>query len=220
MNAIDAYLAELRRALRFRLLLVRNRLLAEAESHLRESAEALRRAGWAPDDAEREAVARFGSPEKVASEAARAAGAVGFFPAALVLLVALGLSVLPLYAIPENTLPAAPWAERPGYLTWKLYASLGAYGAAVGALLFALAAAWRGWPRVALVALLTSAAALAVSMAVGAVLAVQWVGAVPDSGTTLALVLPAIALTGIFAAAAVALAVLHPPPSAAQIRRR
>lgn len=219
MSTIDSYLAELRRTLRFRLLL-RERLLAEAESHLHESAAALRRAGRAPDDAEREAVARFGSPEALASEAVHAAGPAVLFRAALLLLVALALYVLPLYAIPENTLPAAPWAQRPGYLTWKLYASLSAYGVAAGTALLALAAAWRRRTRVALFALVTSAAALALSAIVGTVLAVQWVDAVSGSGSTLALVLPAIALTSILAFVAVALAVLHAPPTAAQRDRR
>jgi hypothetical protein len=101
---IDSYLADLRRALRLRLLL-RRRLLAEVEGHLRESAEELRRSGRPAEDAEREAVARFGSPEGVAAAAVRAAWPRSLVPAALLLLGALMLHVLPLYGIPENTLP-------------------------------------------------------------------------------------------------------------------
>jgi len=207
---IDSYLADLRRALRARFFLQR-RLLAEVEDHLRESAEELRRSGLAAEDAEREAVARFGPPKAVAAEAVRAAWPRSLVPAALLLLGTLMLFVFPLYAIPENTLPPAPWAERPGYLTWKLYASLAAYGVSLGAVLVAAGAAWRGWARVALGALATSLAAFGVSAALGTALAVQWVEAVPGSGTTLALALPATALTVILGTAAAAMAALHAP---------
>jgi hypothetical protein len=209
-GVIDSFLADLRRALRSRLLL-RRRLLAEVEGHLRESAEELRRSGRPAEDAEREAVARFGSPEGVAAAAVRAAWPRSLVPAALLLLGALMLHVLPPYGIPENTLPRAPWATRPGYLTWKLYASLGAYGVSLGAVLLAAGAAWRGWARVALGALATSLTAFAVSAALGVALAVQWAGAVPGSGTALALSLPATALTTGLAALAVVVAALHAP---------
>jgi len=207
---IDSYLADLRLALRSRFLL-RRRLLAEVEDHLRESAEELRRSGLAADDAEREAVARFGSPKAIATEAVRAAWPRSLVPAALLLLGSLLLFVFPLYGIPENTLPPAPWDTRPGYLTWKLYASLAAYGVSLGAVLLAAGAAWRGWARVALGAFATSIAALGVSAALGITLAVQWAQAVPGSGTTFALVLPATALTLILATAAAAMAALHTP---------
>jgi hypothetical protein len=217
VSPIDAYLAELRRALRFHPVR-RHRLLAEVKSHLRESTDALRGIGHAADEAEREAVARFGSPSAVASEAVRAAGPVGLLWASLLLLGALALYLLPLYAIPENTLPPPTWAERPGYLTWKLYAALGAYGLATGAGLVALGAALRGYTRATLIALLTSTAAFAVSGVVGTVLAVQWADAVPGSGTTLALTLLATAAITAFAAGAVILAMLYRPPSARSAR--
>ena len=207
---IDSYLADLRRALRSRLFL-RRRLLAEAAAHLRESAEELRRSGRPAEDAEREAVARFGSPEPVAAAAVRAAWPRSLVPAALLLLGALMMYVLPLYGIPENTLPPAPWPTRPGYLTWKLYGSLGTYGVSLGAVLLAAGAAWRGWARVALGALATSLAAFAASAALATALAVQWAQAVPGSGTTLALVLPATALTLIPATGAAVTAALHAP---------
>lgn len=212
MRAIDAYLRELRREMRFRPIR-RRRLLAEVEGHLRDSAEALGRAGRAPDEAGREAVTRFGPPGAVAAEAVRAAGPAGLSWAAGLLLTALAVFSLPLYAIPENTLPAAPWAERPGHLTWKLHAALAFYGVALAAALFALTASWLKLSRVALGALLVSAAALAVSAIAGTVLAVQWAAAVPGSGTTLALSLPATAVTGSIVAVATAVALLYGPPS-------
>jgi hypothetical protein len=203
-DVIDAYVAELGRMLRFRFLL-RRRLLVEVEGHLRDSARAL--------DSEREAVARFGPPEAVASAALRAVAPRGLFWAALLLLGTLSVYVLPLYAIPENTLPPAPWDERPGYLTWKLYTALTSFTVAGAAGLVSLACAWRGWSRTGLAALISSAAALALSSAVGTVLAFQWAAAVPGSTTTLMLVLPATALTACLGGLAVAVAILHAPAS-------
>jgi hypothetical protein len=47
------------------------RVLIEAEAHLAESTDALERGGLNPDDAAREALARFGSPDSVAQAAIR-----------------------------------------------------------------------------------------------------------------------------------------------------
>jgi len=44
----------------------RDRILAEVEDHLSQSVEALMRDGLPPDEAEREAVARFGNPSELA----------------------------------------------------------------------------------------------------------------------------------------------------------
>jgi hypothetical protein len=207
---IDAYLAELRRALRPRFLL-QKRLLAEAEAHLRDSADALRRSGVASEEAEREAVARFGPAKSVAADAITAAWPRSLLPAALLLLGALVAQVLPLYAIPENTLPPAPWVERPDYLTWKLYGSIGGSGVAFSVALVSLIAAWRGWGRAAAGALLMSLTAFAVSAALCSVLAVQWADAVPGSVTALALSLAAIAFTSLTAGLAATIGVVHAP---------
>jgi hypothetical protein len=207
---IDDYLAELRQALRWRFV-SRRRLLAEAEAHLRDSAAALRGSGLTDEAAEHEAVARFGSPRIVAAEVVRTAWPRSLVLSALVLLGALTVYFLPLYAIPENTLPPAPWVERPGYLTWKLYVSLGAYGFAVGAALFALAAAWRSRARVAAGALAAALAAFAASAALGTVLAVQWAAEVDGSGAMLAASLPAAALATVVAALAATIAVVQAP---------
>ena len=95
--------------------------------------------------------------------------------------------MLPLYGIPENTLPPAPWDERPAHLTWKLYVSVGAFAIAVPFALIAVAAAWLRLRRTTLVALTLAGGSLVVSAVVGAVGAVQWAQAVPGSGTTLVL---------------------------------
>ncbi len=178
------------------------RVVAESRDHLLE---------LAAEEDEHGAVARFGPPQEIAVEVARGVQPVVLFRSTLVFLGALALFVLPLYAIPENTLPPAPWDERPGYLTWKLYVSLGAFGVAVPAALIAVAAAWRRRRRIALASLSLAGTSLAVSAAVGAIGAVQWAQAVPGSGTTLVLTLVATACLGGVAAASLA--------SAGRVRR-
>ena len=177
---IDSYLTELAVELDFHRVGRRRsaRILAEARDHLLE---------LAVEHGEEEAVERFGPARQLAAEAARAARPVVLFRSTLVFAAALALFVLPLYGIPENTLPPAPWDERPAHLTWKLYVSIGAFAFAVPLALIAVAAAWLRWRRTALVALALAGSSLAVSAAVGMVVAVQWAQAVPGSGTTLLL---------------------------------
>ena len=194
---IDSYLTELAVELDFHGVGSRRaaRILAEARDHLLE---------LAVEHGEEEAVERFGPARQLAAEAARAARPVVLFRSTLVFAAALALFVLPLYGIPENTLPPAPWDERPAHLTWKLYVSLGAFAVAVPLALIAVAAAWLRRRRTALVALTLAGSSLAVSAAVGAVGAVQWAQAVPGSGTTLLLSLGTTAFLGTVAAASLA----------------
>jgi hypothetical protein len=168
---------------------LRRRILAESEDHLRSDPEA---------------ASRFGSPRRVAVEAARVAHPRMLLRSALAYAAVVALFVLPLYGIPENTLPPAPWSERPDYLTWKLYVAEAAWLVALGAAAAAVLLAWRRFPRAALAALACSAIALAVAAGIGSVGAVQWTDAVPGSGTTLALSLAATAVLGCAAAGALA----------------
>ena len=114
---------------------------------------------------------RSKSPSKFAL--AGAARPCLFRVEAVVFLVALALFVLPLYAIPENTLPPAPWDRAPGISDVKLYVSLGAFVLAVPG------GADRGRRRVAatrfiaLASLSLAGTSLAVSAAVGAIGAVS-----------------------------------------------
>jgi len=71
-DAVDRYLEALLLELRGRATGVR-RILDEAEDHLRESVEAGIADGLAPDEAERRAIERFGSPQLVARRLARGA---------------------------------------------------------------------------------------------------------------------------------------------------
>ena len=203
-GVIERYLLDLAAQLAFHGVPRRRaaRVVTESRDHLIE---------LAAEEGEHGAVARFGPPQKIAVDVARAVQPVVLFRSTLVFLVALALFVLPLYAIPENTLPPAPWDERPGYLTWKLYVSLVAFGVALPAALIAVAAAWRRRRLIALVSLSLAGTSLAVSAAVGAIVAVQWAQAVPGSGTTLVLTLLATACLGGVAAASLA--------SAGRVRR-
>jgi hypothetical protein len=203
-GVIERYLLDLRAQLAFYGVPRRRaqRVVAESRDHLIE---------LAAEEDEHSAVARFGSPQRIALEVARAMQPVVLFRSTLVFVGALALFVLPLYVIPENTLPPAPWDERPDYLTWKLYVSLGAFGVALPAALIAVTAAWRRRRRIALASLSLAGAALAVSAAVGAIGAVQWAQAVPGSTTTLVLSLVATACLGGVAAASLA--------SAGRVRR-
>jgi hypothetical protein len=194
---IDSYLTELAVELDFHGVGSRRatRILAEARDHLLE---------LAVEHGEEEAVERFGPARDLAREAARTARPVALLRSTLVFAAALALFVLPLYGIPENTLPPAPWDERPAHLTWKLYVSVGAFAIAVPLALFAVAAAWLRLRRTTLAALALAGTSLAVSAVVGAVGAVQWAQAVPGSGTTLLLSLGATAFLGSVAAASLA----------------
>jgi hypothetical protein len=203
-GVIERYLVDLSAQLAFYGVRGRRakRIVAESRDHLLQ---------LAAGEGEQGAVALFGPSQVIAVEVARAVQPVVLFRSALVFLGALALFVLPLYAIPENTLPPAPWDERPGYLTWKLYVSEGAFGVAVLAALVAVAGAWRRRRRTAFVALSLAGAFLAVSAAIGAIAALQWAEAVPGSGTTLVLTLVATTCLGGIAAASLA--------SAGRVRR-
>jgi hypothetical protein len=194
---IDLYLRDLAAELAFHGVRGRRaaRIQAEARDHLLE---------LAVEHGEEEAVRRFGPARQLAVEAARAARPVVLFRSTLVFAAALALFVLPLYGIPENTLPPAPWDERPAHLTWKLYVSVGAFAIALPFALIAVAAAWLRLRRTALVALTLAGGSLAISAVIGAVGAVQWAQAVPGSGTTLVLSLATTVFLSAVAAASLA----------------
>jgi hypothetical protein len=161
---IEAYLRELGGRLP---LLRRRRFLAEAEAHLRDAAGRHEREGLPPADAERRAVEEFGPADVVAARLAVEAAAPAGRLAALLVLAAAVLFVVPLYGIPENTLPPAPWAEVPGALVWKRDLSAALWLAAV-------ALASIGLARRLLEASAAALACLAASAVLGAVLAIEW----------------------------------------------
>lgn len=167
MSPIERYLAELARELPS---WNRNRVLAEAEDHLREAARGI---------GEEEAVARFGAAREVAGGFRRVA-AVRL--AALAVLAALALPFLS-YPVVENSLPAAPWPSEeamPDHLQWKLDAIELLYLLAVGA--GAVAALFlRRAGRELVIACGVVLAALTQLAALNTVLSVQWAEAVPGT---------------------------------------
>jgi hypothetical protein len=181
----DRYLRDLERRLPYALGL-RGRVLAEVREHLRDGGD--------------EALARFGPVEELAPELTaelrvRAAARASWLVPGL-----LAVFVFPLYVIPENTLPPAPWVSKPDYLAWKQHVAVAAWLIAIGFGLLAFAIG-RLRPRLAVAPLACSAAALAVAVVFGSVVAVQWIDAVP--GTSAAITYAGIA-TAILLVAAVA----------------
>ncbi|HEY3266271.1 MAG TPA: permease prefix domain 1-containing protein [Armatimonadota bacterium] len=156
-DTIAGYLLTLRR----RLLLgaeTRDRIIAEVEDHLEESARALREAGRTPAAAEREAVARFGDPTRTALrlQAARINGKGLILPLTLLACIPSMAHVFPYYV--RATMgsiqrgDASPWSfVAPVALSFGL-------GFAGGYLL--PRSAWRsgGWAGATLVALGTPGA--------------------------------------------------------------
>ena len=175
---IDAYLAELERRLP---RTSRRRILAEAQEHLRDSAARHSAAGLVPHTAEAAAVADFGPVEIVARRLAAAGAIRETRIATLVALGAVASFVFPLYVVPENTLPPAPWQEKPRDIFLLQLVSVGLWVAA-GALAFAAAAlSWTRWSRLAAPALACAPIALAGAVAFSAVLVVRWFALTPNT---------------------------------------
>jgi hypothetical protein len=172
---IERYLRELGRSLP-RTSLVRRRVLAEVEDHLRESAR---------ERGEEGAVAAFGDPRELGRRyAPRAAERVASL--AVLLLLAYPVLTYPAY---EGNLPPAPWPEGsiPGHLEWKRDAVVVLLLVALGAAVAALPSLRRGgsallWP------LTVALGAMAAASACGVLLTVQWVDAVPGTPSWLFLI--------------------------------
>jgi hypothetical protein len=165
VTARDRYVRELEARLPFALGL-RNRAVAEIREHLRDGGD--------------EALARFGPVEGLAAELsselrARAAARASWLVPPLI-----ALFVFPLYVLPENTLPPAPWDRKPDYLAWKQDVALAAFLAALALGAVALAVG-RLIPRLVIVPLVCSIAALALSVLFASIVAVQWIDAVPGT---------------------------------------
>lgn len=99
MSPIDAYLDELFASARDSDPAAARRLLAEAEAHLRESAARLRAQGLGPEDAEREAVRRFGPVAAVATALRAPASGLGGLPLRAFVRPAVGLAAVGAIAV-------------------------------------------------------------------------------------------------------------------------
>jgi hypothetical protein len=194
----DRYLQALERALRRHRIPARRRrrFLAEAADHI----------ACDPD-----AVAEFGDPELLAQQVAAVEQPWRVRLMSAVLVGAILAFVLPLYGIPENTLPPAPPQGLPASVEWKLDWAIALYLAALVLAAVAFALSWAR-PRLAKWPAWLAVGALAGSAALGSVAAVEW----PVGGNlALASVAPAaFALVGLAALATARLASAawqHPP---------
>jgi hypothetical protein len=170
---IERYLTDLRRRLP---LLRRKRFLAETEAHLRDSVARYRAAGLDHDSAEAEALADFGGSDLVASRFAAEGAVVEMRVASLLALGAAAFFVFPLYVVPENVLPPAPWATKPGDILVLQIVAVSLWLTAVGLAAMAASLAWTPWPRLAATALIAVSVAIAGAGAVSAALVVRWSG--------------------------------------------
>jgi hypothetical protein len=195
---IPAYLAELRAHLPSTR---KSRLLREVEAHLRDATAAHVRAGLDRNAAEARAVAEFGPAAAVAARMRRETAPIAVRHAAAVALVALASLFLPLYAVPENMLPPAPWPERPSYLGVLLTLALVCW---LGALaLAAVAVCVR--PRLAATAIVLAALLGACSGALALAAAVAWhveAPATPWSVLLIAAPITTMAVLAVFATGA------------------
>ena len=185
---------------------MRRRVLLEAADHLREAAAEAERGGASREEAEIEAVRRFGDARTVARSYARLAAATSVRRAVLVLTAGLALAVPVVYGLSENLLPPATWAgdELPQALGWKRNAMALLFGLSFVAAGLAYGIAYLGRMRLAVVVAASAAAALAVAVGFGTALAVEWAERVPGAGgafvaagaAAAALVSPAFVLGG------------------------
>lgn len=170
MTARERYLRELERRLPFALGL-RERVVAEIREHLREGGD--------------EALARIGPVDELAEELARELRVRAAARASWLIPVLVALFVFPFYVVPENTLPPAPWDVKPDYLAWKQHTAVGAWLVALGLGVAALLLG-RIVPRFAFVPLSGAVGALGVAVVFGAVVAIQWIDAVPGTSAGIA----------------------------------
>jgi peptidoglycan/LPS O-acetylase OafA/YrhL len=186
----DRYLQELEQALRRRRVPARRRrrFLAEAADHMA---------------CDSEAAATFGDPELLAQQVAAMEQPRRVRLLSAVLVGTILAFVVPLYGIPENTLPPAPPQGLPASVEWKLDWAIALYVAALVLAALAFAVSWAR-PRLTKWPALLAVGAVVASVALGSAAAAEW----PVGGSTaLAAVVPtAVALVCVAALATARLA--------------
>ena len=173
---IEAYLAELARRLP---RTQRRRFLAEAEEHLRDAARANVLRGLDADTAEHAAVESFGAPELVARRLAAVTAVSVARRASLLALAAIAALVLPLYGIPENTLPPARWDAKPADIAVLQALAIGLWLTAVAFAGLGLACSLSRHARIAVAALAAASVTVAAFVVVGVALFARWLAEAP-----------------------------------------
>lgn len=208
LRHLESLLPETRRA----------RVLREAEAHLRDAADAFEATGLDRELAEAAAVDAFGPVETVALAFAAEAAVHATRRAAAVAILTLLALVIPLYAIPENTLPPAPWVEKPEHLAVQQTLAILLYAAALVLAALGAAASFTRLARVTAPLLVAAALAGAAAAVTAAALAVQWDAAAPATPLVrlLALLLPSALVPVVVAYAAASWARRRRPLLAAE----
>lgn len=175
---IEAYLRELGGSLPSTR---RTRFLREAEAHLEEHAAVLERGGVARGEAERRAVEAFGPVDVVAAQLAETAARVAVRRASGVTLVGLLALVAPLYLVPENLLPPAPWVSKPAHLAVLQGLVVAAYLAGLVAAAAAVAVGRIARPTFVAWLVAAGLAGGVAACSVSVVLAIAWAAEVPGT---------------------------------------
>lgn len=173
---IDAYLVALERLLPRS---ARLRVLPEVREHLRDTATAQRASGLSPLDAEVAATRAFGAVEDVSR---RLGGELAVRESRLAGALAVATTVFfvfPLYVVPENTLPPAPWTEKPRDIALLQNVALACWIVACLLAAAALLLAWTRWFRHTAPVLACATAAIMGATAVTAAVAVRWFSLTP-----------------------------------------
>lgn len=168
---IDVYLAALERALP---RVARRRALREVRDHLRDSAARNRAAGASEFDAEGAATREFGPVAEVARRLSAELAVRETRIAAVLVLGAVAFFVFPLYVVPENSLPPAPWAEKPDDILLLQRVAIGLWLLAGMLAAVSVALAWTRWPRGTALALLGATVAIAGSIVASSIMVVRW----------------------------------------------
>jgi hypothetical protein len=190
---IDRYLAELQGRLP---RTARLRAIPEVRDHLRDAAARHRAGGASSSDAEVLATREFGDVEHIATRLGGELAIRETRVVAVLALFAVAFFVFPFYVVPENTLPPAPWSEKPSELLALQRATLALWLAAGMLAVAGVVLAWSRWPRMASLALAATAAGMLGASVVSAALFWRWVEyapATPNVALANVLALPIVA---------------------------
>jgi fumarate reductase subunit C len=175
---IDAYLTELERRLP---RIAARRLRTEVREHLRDAAARHEVGGLSRADAEGAAVRDFGPVDEIARRLGFEIALRETRVAAALALGATALFVFPLYVVPENTLPPAPWLEKPRDIAVLQLVMVALWATAGVFALAATAAAWTRLSKLAAPILIAALVTLAGSLVAGIALAVRWFSYTPST---------------------------------------
>jgi hypothetical protein len=157
----------------------RRRAIAEAEEHLRDSAASHVAAGLTATAAEEAAVRDFGPVETVARRLSSKGAIRETRIATALTLGAVAFFIFPLYVVPENTLPPAPWTEKPRDIFALQLGAISFWLAACVLAAAGWALAWTRWPRFSAPLSTAALGAIAGSILAAAALVERWFAAAP-----------------------------------------